>query len=108
MNHVQALGALIDKVKPLQDEKKMKQEQLIKALEKKTGDEKSIEHNGRIYTLKYAASKPPLNRKFLDEAIKMYNAEKKGAVPDEFLFFLLQLQAERKKEPKPRLSITKV
>ena len=32
MNHVQALGALIDKVKPLQDEKKMKQEQLIKAL----------------------------------------------------------------------------
>lgn len=107
MDHAQALGKLLDKVKPLQEAKRNTQADLIKELEKKPTTERAIEHNGRVYKLKYTASKPTMNKKFIDEVIKLYNAEKNKAIPDEFMQFLLDTQERRKKEPIPRLSITK-
>ena len=106
MDHVQELGKLIDKVRPLQEAKKSKQDDVIKALARKPADSRVIEHNGRVYRLKYTASKPPINKKFIDEVIKMYNAEKSNAIAEDFMSYIISVQEQRKKEPKPRLAIS--
>ena len=107
MEHVQALGTIIDKVLPLQEAKKAKRADLIRELEKKPSTERMIEHNGRVYKLKYTSNKPTMNKKFLDEVIKLYNAQQKNGIPDEFMKFILETQEKRKRDPVARLSITK-
>ena len=92
MDHIKTLGSLIDKVRPLQEAKKSTQEQVIKELEKKPADSRAIEHNGRIYKLRYTAAKPTMNKKFIDEVIKLYNDEKKTAIASDFIPFLLRIQ----------------
>jgi hypothetical protein len=107
MKSVQELGSIIDKVTPLQEEKKIKQEAVIKALEKKKSDEQLVEYNGRVYKLRFTSPKPALNKKFIEKVIMLYNEEKSSVIPEDFIQYLINKQNEEKGDPKPRLSITK-
>jgi len=107
METVHALSTVLNKVAPLQEEKKLKEEQLLKQLKKLPPEQQTVEHDGRIYKLVQSASKPSLSQKFLKQMINKFNSEYAEAVPDNFIEFLRSEQDTRKKPPKARLSVKK-
>ena len=108
MDAIYALTTVLDKVTPLQQEKKNHQADVLAFLQARPSGEQEILEQGRKFKIHTGASRQGLTLKFLREVIASYNLEHDDQVSEEFVKFLMQQQQRRKtKQPRPRLSITK-
>lgn len=87
MSSAERLAKIIDKMAPLQDQKKVTREALMKhMIDTKT---KEITSNGVVFTLKETKTRPNLSIKYLRSALEDYNSASEDPIDSaDFLNFL--------------------
>lgn len=102
MSSAERLAKIIDKMAPLQDQKKVTREALMKHMMDTKQTE--ITTNGVVFTLKEMKSRPNLSIKYLRSTIDDYNSASED--PIDSADFLNFLKMKRDEEGKSKVTLS--